>query len=237
VREGFDTLAQGQHAVQAVEHFIERAGAPRRVFVIAMDVDEGQACDLAGTFVDGLLDAVLGLGDLAFEAHAAVGSGFEMLEPVWGCEVFEQAGDEEARDFPELGHGVQREEDAQEGQQELEHGRSMMPAPGPVESGRLYPPMFEGQVVEIRRDVSWPSYESGAPPSPNLSFLAVSFSGLSRESWLPAAGEFVVGPFGSRTEILGTSPRMTPVRALFFAGTNPGPRRSVHRKVRFPWRA
>ena len=131
--EGFDTLAQGQHAVQAVEHFIERAGAPRRVLVIAMDLDKGQACDLAGAFVDRLLDAILGRGDLAFEAHAAVGAGFE---------VFEQAGDEEARDFPELGHGVQREEDAQEGQQELEPGWSMMPAPGPVESGGLYPPCF-----------------------------------------------------------------------------------------------
>ena len=73
-------------------------------------------------------------------AHAAVGAGFEMQEAVWRGEVFEQAGDEEARDFPELGHGVQREEDAQEGQQELEPGWSMMPAPGPVESGGLYPP-------------------------------------------------------------------------------------------------
>jgi len=83
LREGFDALAQGQHAVQAVEHFIERAGAPRRVFVIAMDVDEGQACDLSGAFVDRLLDAVFGGGDLAFEAHAAVGAGFEVGEPVW----------------------------------------------------------------------------------------------------------------------------------------------------------
>jgi len=56
--------------------------------------------------VVGLLDAVFGRGDLAFEAHAAVGAGFEVGEPVWGCEVFKQAGDEEARDFPELGHGV-----------------------------------------------------------------------------------------------------------------------------------
>ena len=75
-------------------------------------------------------------------AHAAVGAGFEMQEAVWRGEVFEQAGDEEARDFPELGHGVQREEDAQEGQQKLEHGWSMMPAQRLVESGGLYPPCF-----------------------------------------------------------------------------------------------
>ncbi len=58
--EILDPLVQGEHAVQAGEHFIERAGSPRRVLVIAMDVDERKACDLSGAFVDGLLDAVLG---------------------------------------------------------------------------------------------------------------------------------------------------------------------------------
>ena len=79
------------------------------------------------------------------EAHAAVGTRFEVGEPVWGCEVFEQAGDEEARDFAELGHGVQREEDAQEGQQKLEHRRSMLSASGPVESGGLYRPSLHAR--------------------------------------------------------------------------------------------
>jgi len=105
--EILDPLVQGQHAVQAVEDLIQRSCPARRVFVIAMDVDEGQACDLSGAFLDSLLDAILGRGDLAFQLHAAVGAGFKVLEPVWGCEVFEQAGDEEARDFAELGHGVQ----------------------------------------------------------------------------------------------------------------------------------
>jgi len=124
--EVLDPLVQGQHAVQVGQHLIERPCPARRVFVVSRDVDEGKSCDLAGAFVDGLLDAVLGGGNLAFEAHAAVGTRFEVGEPVWGCEVFEQAGDEEARDFAELGHGVQREEDAQEGQQKLEHRRSML---------------------------------------------------------------------------------------------------------------
>ncbi|MEQ1608342.1 MAG: hypothetical protein ABL956_05145 [Hyphomonadaceae bacterium] len=48
-----------------------------------------EAFDLAGAFVDGLLNAVFGGGDLALEAHAAVGAGFEMLKPVGRGEVFE----------------------------------------------------------------------------------------------------------------------------------------------------
>jgi hypothetical protein len=145
----FDPLVQGKHAVQARQYFVEWPRPAWRVFVVSHDEHIGKSRDLPGAFVDGLLDAVFGGGDLAFEAHAAVGAGFEVLEPVRGCEVFEQAGDEEARDFAELGHGVQGEEDAQEGQQELEHGWSMLSASGPVESGGLCPPCLRARSLNF----------------------------------------------------------------------------------------
>ena len=77
LREVFDVLVQGQHAVQTSEDLIHRSRPARRVFVVSHDEHIGKSCDLAGSLVDGLLDAVFGRGDLAFEAHAAVGAGFE----------------------------------------------------------------------------------------------------------------------------------------------------------------
>jgi hypothetical protein len=123
--EAFEFVLQRQQTLEAGQDLVERLAAAGRVFVIAVDEDEGQACDLAGAFVDRLLEAVLGRGDLAFEGGAGLRRGFEFIAE--GDDDFEQAVDEEARDFPEPGHGVQRKEDAQEGEEEFDHERKYAP--------------------------------------------------------------------------------------------------------------
>ena len=61
---------------------VERPRPTRRVFVVSRDEDEREACDLGGTFVHGLLDAVFGGSAVAFQPHAALGEGFKVLGAV-----------------------------------------------------------------------------------------------------------------------------------------------------------
>jgi hypothetical protein len=125
VRQTFEIGLQRQQAFEASQDLMERSTAAGRVLMIAVDEDERQACDLAGAFVDELLETVFSRGDLTFEDGAGFGRGFKLVAE--GGDVVDEAVDEVARDFPEPRHGIQREEDAHKGEEEFDHRREYAP--------------------------------------------------------------------------------------------------------------
>ncbi len=99
-------------AAEAVDDLDQRTDAVEFGRLHPGAIEEGEACQLACAVVDQEVHAMLGHEDVRGEA----GSGERV-----SVEVFE-AGDQPvdviARDFSEPRDGVEREEDAQEGQQQ-----------------------------------------------------------------------------------------------------------------------
>jgi len=170
--EAFEILEQRAHSAQPREKLSERAGAMGLMQAAARRVDERQAKDLAGALVNQEVDAVLGDSDVGFEAGAQVRRVAEVFETDRVFQPADDFGKIIARDLAQPRDGVERERDAQEGQQRIDHGLEYDVSSEAGGIWRALSPIFLGQVIEIRRDVSWPSYEFDAPLSPSLTFVS-----------------------------------------------------------------
>ena len=120
--EAFEILEQRAHSAQPREKLSERAGAVGLMQAAARRVGERQAEDLAGALVDQEVDAVLGDGDVGFEAGAQVRRVAEVFETGRVFQPADDFGEIIARDLAQPRDGVEREQDAQEGQQQIDHG-------------------------------------------------------------------------------------------------------------------
>ena len=101
----------------------------------ALCVDEGEACELSGALGDEQLDAVLGDDDVGFEDFEPVGAAGDLLDIERIVEPAHDLRQVIARDFAQPRDRVEREQDAQENEEQLGHGRDYTPGPG---AGRIW---------------------------------------------------------------------------------------------------
>ena len=139
LRQSFQIVEQPRQVRDALEQAPERFHLAQVRRRHAVRIDEGETCDLSRALGDQQLDAVLGRDDV----------GFEDFEPVWALRdlgnvggIVEPAHDLAqiiARDLAQPRDGVEREQDAQENEEQLGHGRDYTPARAPVGSGGRCP--------------------------------------------------------------------------------------------------
>ena len=113
----FEIVESFSDAAEAVDELGQRADAVEVRRLHAGRVDEGEACELPCAIVDQEVHAVLGDEDVGGEAQASERVVAEVCELSFVCEAGGQPVDVIARDFAQPRDGVEREEDAQEGQQ------------------------------------------------------------------------------------------------------------------------
>ncbi len=171
--EAFEILEQRAHSAQPREKLSERAGAVGLMQAAARRVDERQAKDLA---------------DAQVRRVAEVFETDRVFQPA------DDFGKIIARDLAQPRDGVEREQDAQEGQQRIDHGLEYDVSSEAGGIWRGLSPIFLGQVIEIRREDFPASKKPGAPLSPNpdvileaRSAIRGPISGLiDADEWVPA---------------------------------------------------
>ena len=116
--EAFEVMKSFGHAAEVVDDLGQRADAAEFGRLHPGAIEEGEACQLARAVVDQEVHAMLGDDDVRGEACAGERVGVEVFELLFVFEAGDQPVDVIARDFSEPRDGVEREQDAQEGQQQ-----------------------------------------------------------------------------------------------------------------------
>ncbi len=122
LREAFEIVEQPGEMGQTLEQARERLGAAQPGRRDARGVDEGQACDLSGALVDLQLHAMLGGDDVGFEDLAIVRTAGDLCDFEGIIQPAHYLLQVVARDLSQPRDGVEREKDAQEGDQQIDHG-------------------------------------------------------------------------------------------------------------------
>ncbi len=123
LREAFEIVEQRGHAAEAGDDLGEGSCSVLLGRRDAWGVGVGQSEDLSRALVDQQVDAVLQGGDVRFEPDAQVGRAGDRLAAGWVFEAGDDGADVVTRDLAQPRDGVERKEDAQEGDQQIDHGR------------------------------------------------------------------------------------------------------------------
>ena len=116
--EAFEVMEGFGHAAEAVDDLDQRADAAEFRRLHPGAIEEGEARELPRAVVDQEVHAMLGHEDVRGEACAGERVGVEVFELLFVFKAGDQPVDVIARDFSEPRDGVEREQDAQEGQQQ-----------------------------------------------------------------------------------------------------------------------
>ncbi len=168
LREAFEIVEQRGHAAEAGDDLGEGSCSVLLGRRDAWGVGVGQSEDLSRALVDQQVDAVLQGGDVGFEPDAQVGRAGDRLAAGWVFEAADDGVDVVTRDLSQPRDGVERKEDAQEGDQQIDHGREYDAGFWRRRFCGALSSILAGQSVETAREVFWPSCSFGAAPSPNL---------------------------------------------------------------------
>ncbi len=123
LRQAFEVVEQRGHAAEAGDDLRERSCAALFGCGYAWGVGVRQPYNLSRALMDQQADAVFQGGDVGFEFGAHARRGGDRFA---AGRVFEAADDDVdvvARDLSQPRDGVEREQDAQEGDQQIDHGR------------------------------------------------------------------------------------------------------------------
>ena len=168
LREAFEIVEQRGHAAEAGDDLGEGSGAAWFGRRDARGVDVGQPQNLPGALMDQQVNAVFHHGDVGVEFGAQVGRGGDRFAAGGVFEAADDGVDVVARDLSQPRDGVEREQDAQEGDQQIDHGRDYTAGAGGRRFCGALSSILVGQYVETAREGFWPSYEFGMTLSPNL---------------------------------------------------------------------
>ncbi len=123
LREAFEIVEQRGHAAEAGDDLGEGSGAAWFGRRDARRVDVGQPQNLPGALMDQQVNAVFQGGDVDVEFRTQVGRVAYGLPADRIFEAADDGVDVVARDLSQPRDGVEREQDAQEGDQQIDHGR------------------------------------------------------------------------------------------------------------------
>ena len=168
LRKPIESVEVSRQLRQALQELIQALGVSDVGFVLQRGIDVSQAQHLAGAIVDEDLHGVFEKADAAFEFRAVfrpVGVGFKLFGI--GNPAHHHA-QPVAHEFAIPRDRVEREQDAQEDEEHLTHGREYNPASR--RHGFWQAPSYslDAQVIEIMWDEFWLSYSSAPPLSPIL---------------------------------------------------------------------
>jgi hypothetical protein len=166
--EAFEVVEQCGHAAEAGDDLGEGSGAAWFGRRDARGVGVRQAQNLPCALVDQQMDAVFQDGDVGVEFRAQVGRVADRLPADRIFEAADDGVDVVARDLSQPRDGVEREQDAQEGDQQIDHGRDYKAGAGRRRFCGALSSILVGQYVETAREGFWPSCEFGMAPSPIL---------------------------------------------------------------------
>ena len=121
--EAFEVVEQCGHAAEAGDDLGEGSGAAWFGRRDARGVGVRQAQNLPCALVDQQMDAVFQGGDVGVEFRTQVGRVADRLPAGGIFEAADDGVDVVARDLSQPRDGVEREQDAQEGDQQIDHGR------------------------------------------------------------------------------------------------------------------
>ena len=187
LRQSFEIVEQPRQVRDAVEQALEGFHLAQMRRGHAVRVDEGETCNLSRALGDQQLDAVLGGDDV----------GFEDFQPVWALRDLGNVGgivepahdlrDVITHDLAQPRDGVEREQDAQENEEQLGHGRDYTPARAPVGSGGRCPTTLSARGLDsLVKVFRCPTNLMGLYPPPAVilglvpRILVGCFSGIRR---------------------------------------------------------